>query len=102
VELTGTEELFTRPLHPYTESLTSAIPIPDPHRRRESEPLKGEVADPAAPPSGCYFHPRCKYARDICCEEEPGLVDLSEGDEEPHLVACHFAVKLRLKPVLAS
>ena len=71
VEVAETEALFTTPKHPYTEALLSAVPKPDPRLRSQRIILEGEVADPANPPSGCYFHPRCKYATDICTSEEP-------------------------------
>ena len=60
VELAPTAELFARPLHPYTEALLSAVPVPDPRRRSQRIVLEGEVADPANPPPGCHFHPRCR------------------------------------------
>ena len=101
VEVAGTDELFRKPLHPYTEALTGAIPIPDPSRRQEMQLLKGEVADPAAPPSGCYFHPRCTYAQAICSRESPALRSI-EGYDEGHLAACHFAGELELTSVLVS
>jgi peptide/nickel transport system ATP-binding protein len=99
VELADTTTLFTKPLHPYTEALLSAIPKPDPKTRREVEVLlKGEVADPSNPPPGCIFHTRCQYAQDVCREKVPELVDYSEGTDKPqHLAACHFARELELK-----
>ena len=86
VEMAETEELFRNPLHPYTEALMSAVPKPDPRARMERIVLRGEVANPANPPSGCYFHPRCRYAQDICARELPAFRDV--GDD--HWVACHF------------
>ena len=71
VEIAKTNELFDNPKHPYTEALLSAVPKPDPRLRSEHVPLEGEVADPAHPPSGCYFHPRCRYAIDRCRTETP-------------------------------
>ena len=97
VEMAETEELFLNPKHPYTEALLSAIPIPDPRLRRERIVLSGEVANPANPPSGCYFHPRCKYAKDICAKEEPEWREVNPG----HFVACHFAEELKLQGVPA-
>ena len=70
VEMTDTDELFANPLHPYTEALMSAVPVPDPDYRAERIILAGDVPSPVDPPSGCYFHPRCRYAEDICRREE--------------------------------
>jgi peptide/nickel transport system ATP-binding protein len=92
VELAPTAELFSSPKHPYTEALMSAIPRPDPRPREKRILLTGEVADPADPPSGCYFHPRCTYVKDICKAEEPVLEEISAG----HLVKCHFGKELSL------
>ena len=96
VELAATEELFANPRHPYTEALLSAVPKPDPRIRTEPIVLPGEVADPANPPSGCYFHPRCRYAKEICAVERPALREV--GHE--HWAACHFADELQLMGVL--
>lgn len=96
VEAATTEALFQRPLHPYTEALLSAVPKPDPRLRTEPIVLQGDVADPANPPSGCYFHPRCQYAIDRCSTEEPVLREL----EPEHFVSCHRAEELRLIGVL--
>ncbi len=71
VEMAETEPLFNNPKHPYTEALLSAVPKPDPRLRSERIVLKGDVADPARPPSGCYFHPRCDYATDVCRADAP-------------------------------
>jgi len=95
VELARTEELFRNPKHPYTEALISAVPKPDPHYKKKRIILKGDIADPANPPSGCYFHPRCKYAKDICKKKEPSFVNIS-NKENAHYVSCHFADKLKL------
>jgi peptide/nickel transport system ATP-binding protein len=92
VELAETSELFTNPLHPYTEALMSAIPLPIPEAREKRILLSGEVANPANPPSGCYFHPRCNYAKDICTQEEPDFEEVSPA----HYVKCHFAKELSL------
>jgi len=92
VEMAETDELFTNPLHPYTEALMSAVPKPDPRARAERVVLKGEVANPANPPSGCYFHPRCRYAQPICAEQAPEFHDVGAA----HWVACHFAEELDL------
>jgi peptide/nickel transport system ATP-binding protein len=96
VESAKTQELFMHPRHPYTEALLSAVPKPDPRRRTEPIVLQGEVADPAHPPSGCYFHPRCRYAVDKCINEEPVLREISPE----HFVSCHRADELQLEGVL--
>lgn len=92
VEVTETEELFMNPKHPYTEALISAVPKPDPLLRSKRIVLSGEVASPANPPPGCYFHPRCRYAREVCSKEEPLLRDLGKA----HWVSCHFVGELEL------
>lgn len=84
VELATREELFRNPLHPYTQALMSAIPIPDPKVRRERIILKGDVPSPLNPPSGCRFHPRCPVAMAHCKEEEPAFKEVSPG----HFTAC--------------
>ncbi len=96
VEFADGETLFAAPKHPYTEALLSAVPKPDPDYKKEKIVLQGEVADPANTPAGCYFHPRCNYAQDICREESPELVNVAAGDEDPHLVRCHFQDTLNL------
>jgi oligopeptide/dipeptide ABC transporter ATP-binding protein len=85
-ERAPTEELFTRPLHPYTQALLAAIPIPDPELHRERIILKGDVPSPAAPPSGCRFHTRCPAVMPVCSKVEPPLLRV-RGD---HWVACHL------------
>ena len=92
VELAKTDALFTRPKHPYTEALLSAIPTPDPEVSMERILLPGEVANPADPPSGCYFHPRCSYAQDICRTTAPEWEEV----EPDHFALCHFATELHL------
>jgi peptide/nickel transport system ATP-binding protein len=92
VEMAGTEALFGDPLHPYTEALMSAVPKPDPRYTAERIILEGDVADPANPPPGCYFHPRCRYAIDRCRTEEPHLRELRPD----HYVSCHRAEELSL------
>ena len=92
VELATTKELFTAPKHPYTEALMSAIPLPDPRPRTKRVLLSGEIANPANPPSGCYFHPRCTYVQDICKTLEPSLDEITPG----HFVKCHRAKELNL------
>ena len=87
VELGDTDEIFFRPLHPYTEALLSAVPKTEPESRREGRRivLTGDVADPANPPAGCYFHPRCPYAEEICRREEPPLVNHGDRADTPAL-----------------
>lgn len=85
VELSKTAELFRGPLHPYTRALLSAIPVPDPDAKKEKLILSGDVPNPINPPSGCVFHPRCPFAKEICRREAPSLEDSGGG----HLVACH-------------
>ncbi len=84
VELTGRDELFVNPLHPYTKALMSAIPIPDPTLKRERIILKGDVPSPLNPPKGCRFHPRCPIADKICSEQEPEFREVLPD----HFVAC--------------
>jgi oligopeptide/dipeptide ABC transporter ATP-binding protein len=84
VELTGRDELFKNPLHPYTRALMSAIPVPDPHLKRERVILKGDVPSPLNPPSGCRFHPRCPIAEEICSQQEPEFREVGPD----HWVAC--------------
>ncbi|MCG8351252.1 MAG: ABC transporter ATP-binding protein [Chloroflexales bacterium] len=95
VELADTATLYDNPRHPYTEALMSAVPKPDPNLRSERIVLQGEVADPANPPNGCYFHPRCAYARERCKVERPHLRKISAE----HYSACHFAEELELRGV---
>jgi oligopeptide transport system ATP-binding protein len=92
VELSPAEELYTRPIMPYTEALLSAVPIPDPDlaEQRERIVLEGDVPSPINPPSGCRFHPRCRYATDICKQVEPPLVDYGNT----HLAACHHPLNV--------
>jgi peptide/nickel transport system ATP-binding protein len=88
VEIGKTKDVFKNPVHPYTKALLSAMPIPNPHKKSEKEILEGEVADPANIPSGCAFHPRCKYAEEICKKEKPFLEKIEENDYTQ--VSCHF------------
>lgn len=96
VELSHTEELFTNPKHPYTEALLSAVPKADPRYKKEKILLKGDIADPANPPSGCYFHPRCQYAKEYCKKESPELKEINSE----HQVSCHFAKELDLQGII--
>jgi len=86
VERAGTEDLFSRPLHPYTQALLSAIPVPDPTLKRERIVLKGDVPSPAAPPPGCRFHTRCPAVMPVCSTVEPPLIEVRKA----HWVACHL------------
>ncbi len=86
VESATKEDLFNKPLHPYTQALLSSIPVPDPDLKRERVPLAGEIPSPANPPTGCRFHTRCKYRQAKCETDSPPLIDI--GNE--HFVACHF------------
>ena len=97
VEMAETERLFTTPRHPYTEALLSAVPKPDPRRRSQRLVLEGEVADPANPPTGCHFHPRCRYAVNRCRTDTPRLEEIAPG----HFVGCHRAEELSLRGVSA-
>jgi peptide/nickel transport system ATP-binding protein/oligopeptide transport system ATP-binding protein len=87
VELARADDLYRAPRHPYTEALLNAVPVPDPALRRPRELLKGEVPSPIFPPSGCPFHTRCPYAREVCSHVDPPLED--KGGE--HYAACHFS-----------
>jgi oligopeptide/dipeptide ABC transporter ATP-binding protein len=100
VEVSPAEELYVRPVHPYTEALLSAVPIPDPERsaRRERIVLEGDVPSPIAPPSGCRFHPRCRYATEICSTDEPPLVPHGRG----RLAACHHPLNVADTPAAAA
>lgn len=97
VEMADTETLFHNPKHPYTEALLSSVPIPETKGKQERIILSGEVPSPSKPPSGCYFHPRCRYATALCAQQEPALTEISPG----HVVACHYADTLTLRGVMA-
>jgi oligopeptide/dipeptide ABC transporter ATP-binding protein len=86
VEYTDKKTLFTRPLHPYTEALLAAVPVPDPATRREKIVVQGDVPSPLRPPPGCHFHTRCRYAVERCRTEVPALREVEPG----HLAACHL------------
>jgi len=98
VELAPAEEMFANPKHPYTEALMSAVPQPDPDAKMKRIILEGEVPNPANPPSGCHFHPRCPYRTDKCKSESPQLREVADG----HYAACHYAEELQLKGVQSA
>jgi len=98
VEMSPTEELFYNPIHPYTEALMSAIPAADPDDVMQPLLLTGEIPNPSDPPSGCYFHPRCRYAEEMCGTTAPEWKEYKPG----HFAACHFAGTLGLKGVRKS
>ena len=95
VELASSEETFLNPKHPYTEALISAVPVPDPDFCVQRIPLEGDVPSPINPPSGCYFHPRCNYAQDVCRNKAPEYREVSPE----HFVSCHLTDSLNLRPV---
>lgn len=97
VEIADVDTLFENPKHPYTEALFSAIPVPDPDAQYKQIVLEGDVPSPANPPKGCHFHPRCRYATDICRQESPRLQPAAKSRE--HQVACHRADELNLAGV---
>jgi peptide/nickel transport system ATP-binding protein len=93
VELATTQALYAEPKHPYTEALLSSVPISDPDSARERIVLTGEIPDPSNPPPGCYFHPRCPYAAEVCRTESPPWEEVAPE----HYAACHFAKELALR-----
>jgi oligopeptide/dipeptide ABC transporter ATP-binding protein len=95
VELADAGTLFYKPKHPYTEALISAVPVPNPHYTVKQILLQGDVPSPLNPPQGCYFHPRCQYAKPICSEKQPSFQEV----ENDAFVACHFANSLSLKGI---
>ena len=92
VEMAKTGELYLKPRHPYTAALMAAVPVADPRVRSGNVELQGEVPSPANPPSGCYFHPRCAYAAEVCRTQPPDFREISPG----HFVACHRAEAIAL------
>ncbi len=93
VEFAETRELFSHPMHPYTESLLSAVPVADPTQQMDRIPLEGEIPNPANPPSGCFFHTRCRYCTEKCSLVAPEYIETEPG----HFVACHRAEELKLR-----
>jgi peptide/nickel transport system ATP-binding protein len=98
VEVAPSRALFSAPLHPYSAALLSAVPKPDPALKSQRIVLQGEVPDPADPPTGCYFHPRCAFAQARCAQEAPALREIQPG----HQAACHFAGELPLRGVASA
>lgn len=98
MEIADSEELLANPRHPYTEALVSAVPPADPDLKPDRIILEGDVPSPANPPSGCVFHPRCRYTKDICKQEVPTLQEVSTG----HFAACHLTDELELQGVIAT
>jgi peptide/nickel transport system ATP-binding protein len=94
-EIADAEELYSHPLHPYTEALLSAVPKADPLYKSDRIVMQGDVADPSNPPSGCYFHPRCRYAEEVCKQKTPEFRELKPD----HWVACHRAEELTLEGI---
>jgi peptide/nickel transport system ATP-binding protein len=89
VELSNRDEIFEKPLHPYTQALLDSVPIPDPKLRKEHQLIEGEIPNPSNPPSGCHFHPRCPYATDRCRQEDPEYREIMPK----HFVACHHPLQ---------
>jgi oligopeptide/dipeptide ABC transporter ATP-binding protein len=100
VELSPAEELYVKPIHPYTQALLNAVPIPDPreNRARTRTVLGGEPPNPISPPSGCRFHTRCPHATDICKRIEPPLAEYSGG----HLAACHHPLNVAAEEIAGA
>ena len=100
MEVSPAEELYTKPIHPYSSALLEAIPIPDPRRNRERERsvVSGEPPNPIDPPSGCVFHPRCPFATDVCRTVEPPLTRYPGG----HLAACHHPLNVTADDLAAA
>lgn len=94
-EIASAEELYSHPLHPYTEALLSSVPKADPLYKSDRIVMQGDVADPSNPPSGCYFHPRCRYAQEVCKTKTPEFRELKPD----HWVACHRAEELTLEGI---
>lgn len=94
-EMASAEEIYSHPLHPYTEALLSAVPKPDPTYKSERIVMQGDVADPSNPPSGCYFHPRCRYVQEVCRTTPPEFRELRPD----HFVSCHRAEELQLEGI---
>jgi oligopeptide/dipeptide ABC transporter ATP-binding protein len=100
MEISPAEELYTKPIHPYTSALLSAIPIPDPNenRARERTMVTGEPPNPISPPTGCRFHTRCTRATDVCKAVEPQLTEYANG----HIAACHHPQNVTASEVMSA
>jgi oligopeptide/dipeptide ABC transporter ATP-binding protein len=98
VELSPGDELYRRPIHPYTAALLDAIPIPDLARRGKRPPVRGEPPNPMNPPEGCRFHPRCPRATEVCRDVEPQLTAYANG----HLAACHHPLNIDTSELAAA
>ena len=100
MEVSPAEELYTKPIHPYTAALLEAIPIPDPreNRARRRSVVAGEPPNPINPPSGCVFHPRCPHATDVCKMVEPPLTEYANG----HVAACHHPLSVSAEELEAA
>lgn len=98
VELADRDEIFERPLHPYTNALLDSVPIPDPKLRKEKPLIEGEIPNPSNPPSGCHFHPRCPYADEVCKREEPSYKEILPD----HYVACHHPLISKESSIVAK
>jgi peptide/nickel transport system ATP-binding protein len=94
VEMAETDELIHNPAHPYTKALLAAVPIPDPDYVWEDVPIRGEIPSPINLPPGCRFHPRCVWAKDICSQKSPEMVEVKDG----HFVKCFFAEEIYANP----
>jgi peptide/nickel transport system ATP-binding protein len=94
-EMANSDELYNNPKHPYTEALMSSVPKADPLYKSERIIMQGDVADPSNPPTGCYFHPRCRYAQALCKEKTPEFREVAPQ----HFAACHFSEELQLRGV---
>lgn len=98
VEYTSSENLYKKPIHPYTKALISSIPKHDVVEKRQRQVIQGDIPSPITPPSGCRFHTRCPFAKDICAQQIPELKNLG-SEQNPHLVSCHFSHELSDKKI---
>jgi peptide/nickel transport system ATP-binding protein len=98
-EIAETTELFQHPMHPYTEALLASVPKLFANKMVRKETIEGEVPDPSNPPSGCYFHPRCKYATPECAASDQHLFSVNAGNGTPHFTSCIHYDRLSLRGV---